>query len=283
MKEAQCLASLQWQQTEKVMKKILYAIVMTGVITVMMFSLSGCSKGLSAGSEKDGISVEVKIDTEKNKPGNTVYHIYSSFRNASDVEVMYIKYKLRFLDDEGEELFVMHPAWQGQDKPLINDETGKDEIHIQDPRKAEKIEVEIVEIKDVKAIAPVHVPVSGEYLYEALNNENLNRIKEVHPVNIKILIDHMGARNIADVSDEETINALVEAFCKVRIKNDGGMWVTDNYNGIEFTFPDGSKYYLSLNLVNLEYSINGVEHIYELEDFEEFWFMCKRLAGEINF
>jgi hypothetical protein len=265
------------------MKKFLYVAVMTGVITVMMFSLSGCSKGLYAETEKDGISVEVKIDTEKNKPGNTVYHIYSTFRNASDVEVMYIKYKLRFLDDKGEELFVMHPAWQGQDKPLISDETGKDEIHIQDPRQADRIEVEIVEVKDVKAIAPVHVPAYGEYLYEALNNENLNRIREVHPVNIRILIDHMGARNVADVSDEKTINALVEAFCKVRIGNDGGMWVTDNYNGIEFTFADGSKYYLSLNLVNLEYSVNGVEHVYELEDFKEFWLMCKRLTGEINY
>lgn len=256
---------------------------MTGVITVMTYSLSGCSKGLFARSEKDGISVEVKIDTEKNKPGNTVYHIYSTFRNASDVEVMYIKYKLRFLDEKGEELFVMHPAWKGQDRPLIDDEIGNDEMHIQDPKQADRIEVEIVEVKDVEAIAPVHVPVSGEYLYEALNSENLNRIREVHPVNIRILIDHMGARNVADVSDEETIDALVEAFCKVRIGKDGGMWVTDNYNGIEFTFADGSRYYLSLNLVNLEYSVNGVEHIYELEDFKEFWLMCKVLAGEAGY
>lgn len=265
------------------MKKYLNTFLLTGVITAMILSLSGCDKSLYARNEKDGIGVEVKIDTEKNKPGNTVYHIYSSFSNTSDREVMYIKYRLSFLDKDGTELFAMHPAWKGQDQPLVAGVTGKDEMHIQDPKKADRIEVEIVEVKDIAQIPAVHVPQFGEYLYEALDNENLNSLKEDLPVGIKIIIDHMGAQAVADVSDEETISTLVDAFCKVKIGNDGGMWVTDNYNGIEFTFKDGSKYYLSLNLVNLEYRVNGVEHIYELTDFEQFWLMCRRLTGDIRY
>ncbi len=259
-------------------------ILIKGVIAIMILSLFGCANNtLQAAGEKDGIRVEVKIDTEKNKPGNTVYHIYSSFTNSSDREVMYIKYKLSFLDKDGTELFAMHPAWKGQDAPLIGEMTGKDEIHIQDPKKADRIEVEIVEVKDVSQIAVVHVPQFGEYLYEALNNENLNNLNNELPAGIKIIIDHMGARAIADVTDEETLTILTDAFCKVKIGNDGGMWVTDNYNGLEFTFKDGSTYYLSLNLVNLEYSINGVQHIYELINFEEFWMMCRRLTGDIRY
>lgn len=265
------------------MKRFINIAIITGVITVMMMSILGCSKGLYASDEKDGISVEVRIDTEKNKQGNTVYHIYSTFSNTTDTEVMYIKYKLSFQNDKGEELFAMHPAWKGQENPLADGRMEKDELHIQEPNKASRIEVKIVEVKDSGQIAPIHVPEKGEYLYQALNNENLNNIKEVHPTRIKIVIDHMGARNIADIDDEETISALVDAFIKVKIGNDGGMWVTDNYNGIEFTFADGSRYYLSLNLVNLEYSVNGVNHIYELEDFGEFWMMGRRLAGDIRF
>ena len=54
--------------------------------------------------------------------------------------------------------------------------------------------------------------------------------------------------------------------------------MTDNYNGVGFEFADGSQYYMSLNLNNLETSINGNMHMYELENFGPFWKLCNELA-----
>ena len=48
-------------------------------------------------------------------------------------------------------------------------------------------------------------------------------------------------------------------------------FVTDNYNGMIFTFEDGTEIYLGLNLKNLEYQVYNGTRVYELEQFDEFW------------
>ncbi|MBQ6493705.1 MAG: hypothetical protein IJI92_07585 [Erysipelotrichaceae bacterium] len=251
-----------------------------GIIVIMILSLFGCSSKLTCESAPlDGVSVNTNVTTEKNKAGNTVYSVVSDILNSSDREIMYVKFCIHFLDKEGNELFTFTPAWEGEDVSLKKGEKATYEVSFQHEEKASKIEVDVLELKDVTDIPTVHVPQKGEYLYEALNSEHMNMIKDEKPVNIYIHIDHMGAAETADVTDEETINELVEAFTKVKVGDETDVFVTDNYNGVRFTFADGTEYYVSFNLTTLELNINGNSHLYELEDFGPFWKLCNELAA----
>ena len=185
---------------------------MKGIITkilmlVLIASLFGCSGSGNMNKESDpyeGVTVSADINTGKNKAGNTVYDLVCTIANGSDRELMYVKFCIHFLDKE-----------------------------------AEKISIEVLEIKDTSEVKPLHVPQKGEYLYEALNNEHINNIKNERPTAIHIVIDHMGAQEIADVTDEETLDALISEFVKIKIANETNEFVTDNYNGVGFEFADG--------------------------------------------
>ena len=259
---------------------------MKGIVTkilvlVLIASLFGCSGSGNMNKESDpyeGVTVSADINTGKNKAGNTVYDLVCTIANDSDRELMYVKFCIHFLDKDGNELFAFTPAWKGEDHPLKKGETATYEVAFQDEQEAEKISIEVLEIKDTSEVKPLHVPQKGEYLYEALNNEHINNIKNERPTAIHIVIDHMGAQEIADVTDEETLDALISEFVKIKIANETNEFVTDNYNGVGFEFADGSQYYMSLNLNNLETSINGNMHMYELENFGPFWKLCNELA-----
>ena len=256
--------------------------IIAKVLTLMVIaSLLGCSIPGNLNDESDpyeGVVVSADINTGKNKAGNTVYDLVCNITNNSDLELMYVKFCIHFLDKGGNELFVFTPAWKAEEHPLKKNETATYEVAFQEEHKAEKISIEILETKDTSEISPQHVPQKGEYLYEALNDEHINNIKNEKPVSMYIQIDHMGAQEVADITDEEKLNRLVEEFVKIKIGDPTDLFVTDNYNGIGFMFADGATYYMSLNMYNLETNINGNMHMYELEDFGPFWTLCDELA-----
>lgn len=124
----------------------------------------------------------------------------------------------------------------------------------------------------------VSLPQKGDYLYQAVNKEYLQNIREEQPVEIILRIDHMGAGEVADITDPDTIQQMVDLFCEIRIGDETQEWVTDNYNGVQFIFADGTKEGISLNLKNLELSVSKEYRMYELVDLDPFWNAMSKFA-----
>lgn len=145
------------------------------------------------------------------------------------------------------------------------------------------VRLSILSVKTAEELPPVHVPKAGEYLYQALDNEHVQNITGEMPVMFDLWIDRGGARSEGEITDPDTIRSLVDAFIKIRIREETDEFVTDNYNGFSMTFADGEQYSVSLNLYNLEYNIYGTYHIYRLGDFAEFWNLMILLTEDTGY
>lgn len=129
-------------------------------------------------------------------------------------------------------------------------------------------------------LPPEHIPVPGEYLYQALGDEKLAKIKEEPPVELTFHVDQGGYGRTATFTEGDDLDKAVELFCKIQIKAESGEWVTDNYNGIWLDWADGSYTGIALNLNNLEYSIHSQIHTYELDHLDEFRMYCENFLVE---
>ena len=69
----------------------------------------------------------------------------------------------------------------------------------------------------------------------------------------------------------QLLDEALDLFCNIRIGEETGEMVTDNYNWISLTWKDGSKSSISLNLRNLEHYIHSEPHIFTLENLGDFW------------
>ena len=115
---------------------------------------------------------------------------------------------------------------------------------------------------------------------KALSDQHMEHIKEDYPVKIEIRIDRSGNLSEATIKDKEMIRELVDSFSKIRIGKQTWEVVTDNYNGVAFTFSDDTEVRISLNLKNLEFpSYQGCQY-YELDEFDEFWSKMIELTSD---
>ena len=203
----------------------------------------------------------------------TVYCAEIELTNTSDEEIMEIETVLRFYDDQGTELDSVREVYNGQDTPVAPGESVLFEAMgaIEYPKAPASCEVEAVKVYTAEEKPPSHLPQEGELLYMELSEPHLEHITTEMPVKIELWIDRMGARSEAVVKEKETISRLVTAFSKIKIGKESMEFVTDNYNGMIFTFEDGTEIYLGLNLKNLEYQVYNGTRVYELEQFDEFW------------
>ena len=122
--------------------------------------------------------------------------------------------------------------------------------------------------------------VTGEYLYLALGDEKLARIKEEPPVELSFHVDQGGYGRTAVFNEGEALDQAVELLCQIKIGEESGEWVTDNYNWISLEWEDGSGKVISLNLRNLEYMVQSVPYTYKLENLDEFWSYCAQYLEE---
>ena len=118
---------------------------------------------------------------------------------------------------------------------------------------------------------PVHIPQAGEYLYQALNDEKLANIKEEPPVELSFHVDLGGYGRTAVFKEKSALDQAVSLLCGIKIGEESGEWVTDNYNWIRLTWEDGTGTFISLNLNNLEYFTESVPRTWRLEDLDKFW------------
>ena len=216
--------------------------------------------------------------------GWSVFRIKSRLANRSNVGIMEVKYALTLRDKHGEELDEIIWSWKGQDTPIAPNGGVEDlaEGQTELSGKVKQIDLRVLEVVTEEERPPIHVPKAGEYLYQALSDPHIQEIEQNPPTSIKLWIDRGGAMNEAEITDSAEIDRLVEAFRRIRIHGETEEFVTDNYNGIAMTFADGESCFISLNLTNLEYNLYGNSHLYELDDFGDFWSLMNELTATVE-
>ena len=261
--------------------RIILLIMITTICLYLVCNVSGQS-GLAGQIEANVTHAEYK---QNKKTGSVIFHIDTELQNNSNVGIMEIQYRLHFIDKDGEEMQTAYGTFNGQDTPLA---PGKTVSHFRGgqftaEREPADISVEVISALSEEELPPIYVPRAGDYVYQVLNDKNLENIKEEPPVAIKLWIDRGGARNEALLESPEEIVEFIDAFTQVRIREETNTFVTDNYNGLSMEFANGEYYWISLNLNNLEYQIYDTWHIFELSDDELFWQLMYGLTKPANY
>ncbi len=253
---------------------------------VVMISGGGCggNKMVKAISESnDGIVITSEAEIKYNeKTEHHIFQVNSTIYYEGDLSIMEIQYHLEFLDSKGNVVSDTHPIWNGQDKPLTDGNSVTHYYGYQeglDGKKPVKLRVTVLSYKTADEVPPIHLPLPGEHLYQAVNNEHVNNIKEDLPTEIYMIIDHMGAQETARITDPKEIKEIVDLFAEITIAEEAYSFVTDNYNSVTFTFSDGSKAFISLNLTNYEMSAYNQFHYYSLDHFGDFWKVMNDLTS----
>ena len=264
----------------------------SAVVLAFIFFLLIFTAGFSAGNINAQSDLAAQIEPEilktgyklNNKTGSVIFQIDTKLTNHSEIGIMDVIYKLTFFDKKGNEMGTAHGYFNGQDTPMkpgesvINNRSGQ----FYADQEPESVQVEVTEVKTEEEMPPVYLPRTGDYLYRALSDRNLENIREDPPVLIKMWIDHGGPRDEGEYSEPETITRFVDAFLQIRIAAETDISVTDNYNGFAMSFANGEFYVVRLNLTNLEYNVYGTEHIYELDNFGPFWGLMNDLTDPVD-
>ena len=213
-----------------------------------------------------------------------IYYVEVDLTNESDEEIMEVKVGLKFYDDQGTEIFSGWDVYNGQDTPAAPGENVSLEIRgrMDYPEEPDSYEVSVLEVYTSKEKPPIHIPQKGGLLYQEYDEEHIKNITSDMPTRIDFWIDRMGALSEAEIEDEATISRVVDAFSQIEIGQETWEVVTDNYNGMIFTFEDGAEICISLNLKNLEYRVYNGVRIYELEHFDNFWTLMNELTENEN-
>lgn len=250
--------------------------VMKGMICItMFFSMLGCkTKTIKTKEAIVDQGVEVSTTIKKEKHPGTGFYIYectTTLKNQTEEDLMNIYYALHLCDQDGNELDVVNATWNGQDTPLKPNESVKHEHSFQVEADARTVKVTINEVKTASEQPPIHLPQKGEALYQAINDEYMHQFDVELPIKIEGWIDQMGAVRRAIFEEKEDIQTVVDAFKLITIEEESQEWVTDNYNGVIFTFADGHQTTISFNLKNYEMNEYGKQHIYTLSNLGPYW------------
>ncbi len=227
----------------------------------------------------DGVSVTLEKATAEKNPdtGGFTYSFTGTLENNSDEGIMQVIYTFALIDENGEEFRSFGEVYDGEDTAIPPQTTIKffhDGIKWGKQSIPAAVKIGISSVKTETELPPAHVPKTGEYLYQALGDEKLAKIKEKPPVELSFHVDQGGYGRTATFKDGEALDRAVELLCGIQIGEESGEWVTDNYNWISLTWEDGSCTSISLNLSSLEYYVHSTPHTYELEHLDEFWSYC---------
>ena len=111
----------------------------------------------------------------------------------------------------------------------------------------------------------------GEKLYDAVEDDNINDIKETLPKKIVVTVDKSGEQKTIKISKEDYIKQLVNAFADIKIGKNSQSPATDNYNKIEFIWADDESSVISLCRYDIEVKEDGKSYCYKLKGLESFF------------
>ena len=224
-------------------------------------------------ADADGVTVTLtEAVAVKNDTGYN-YSFSGTIENNTEEGIMEVIYTFVLMDETGEEFRSFGITYDGGDTPIAPHtkiDFNYDDIRWGLQSVPAAVSIGVSSVKTETELPPVNVPKTGEYLYMALGDEKLENIKNEPPVELEFYVDHGGAGRSAVFKEGELLDRAVELFCDIKIGEESGEFVTDNYNWITLTWADGSVSNISLNLNNLEYSVHSTIHTYRLENLYEF-------------
>ncbi|MBR5951531.1 MAG: hypothetical protein IKZ87_08905 [Actinomycetaceae bacterium] len=264
------------------MKKILVPAVLAVAMAAALMLTSCNSVQISEPSTLDGITIAVQsLNLEKNKNTNsTIFDIKVTIENGSEADLSSVTYLVEYFDKNGKKLEEARFTYYAENEPLHPGGTATHEQGWQESLDADvaRVDVSVDEYATDADEPTLTFPVVGEYLYQTIGEPHLANIQTEKPLKFLAWIDQGGARKVIETEDPALIDQFVNAFVKIKIAAETDEFVTDNYNGAAFIFADGETVGISLNLTNLEVTKKYQEHLYELEDFDEFWGLVNEYA-----
>ena len=230
---------------------------------------------LGSPASRDGVTVTLETATAgRTDTGGFGYTFGGTIENDTDEGIMQVVYTFALIDENGEEFRSFGEVYDGEDEAIPPHSTidfFHDGIKWGPQSVPVSVKIGISSVKTEAELPPARIPQTGEYLYEALEDEKLANIKEEPPVELSFHIDQGGYGRTATFTEGEALDRAVELLCNIRIGEETNEWVTDNYNWISLTWEDGTSTGISLNLHNLEYFVHSTPHMYRLENLGEFW------------
>ena len=196
--------------------------------------------------------------------------------NQTGKDIMTVFYEMTFFDADGKELGVSR-MFYAVDDPLPDGGSAlqnNSRFVLNLSEVPDHATIQVLSYMTTEEVPPIHVPKEGEYLYEALNCENLNSLPDLVPTKITVNVERMGYEQRAVFEAGSGLEEAVEAFLKIRIGEDNAPMVTDNYNWFLFEWEDGTSYMIRLNLYALEYKTNTAYHSFYLQDAGDFWMLA---------
>ena len=229
---------------------------------------------LNTSAERNQVTVTLKSMICRARPGWIVLIPEETITNNSSEPIMRVRFLCRMHFPDSDKTETVSREWYGEETAVAPGNTITAKIpgfQLPHEMKPDRVSIEITEISTVSQLPPVRLPKAGDYLYQAMNDQRLAGIAEKPPVRITRVIDRMGMQTRTEFTAGKQLEEAVRAFMKIRISAKPGMFVTDNYNRIIFTWEDGSETVIRLLLKNLDYTVTGITHIYALENYEEFF------------
>lgn len=223
----------------------------------------------------DGVTVVLdKATAKRTDTGGFDYAFSGTIENTTDQGIMQVVYTFTLIDENGEEYRSFSEIYDGGDTAIAPHEKiefSHDGIRWGKQSVPAAVKIGIKTVKTETDLPAEHVPKKGEYLYQALGDEKLSKIKEEPPVELGFHIDEGGYGRTATFKEGADLDKAVELFCKIQIGEESGEWVTDNYNWISFTWKDGTYTVIRLNLHNLEWFIHKIPRSWKLDQLSDFW------------
>ena len=249
-------------------------------VAATVLFLTGCGGRSLAieGSPASMGNVTVTLDrasaVRKTNPNRYEYSFRGTIENNSDEGIMEVIYTFSLLDENGNEFRSFADVYDGQNMAmpphtkipysLRGVKWGAQDVPA-------SVAIGISSVSTESELPPVRLPENGEYLYQALGDEKLANIKKEPPVRLMFHIDQGGYGRTATFETGDELARAVDLFCDIRIGNETGEMVTDNYNWICFVWADGTESYISINLRSLEFYAHSRPYIFELNQLNGFW------------
>ena len=234
---------------------------------------------LGSPASLDGVTValETAMAVQDADGGGFTYAFTGMLENNADEGIMQVIYTISLIDGNGDTFRSFAEIYDGEDTaipPHAKLDFTHDGIRWGKQSVPAAVEIGVSSVKTETELPPEHAPRPGEYLYQALGSEKLAHILEEPPVELSFHVDQGGYGRTATFRSGEALDRAVELLCAIRIGEESGEWVTDNYTGIGLTWADGSYTGISLNLYNLECSVHSSLRTYTLENLDAFWSYC---------
>ncbi len=249
------------------MKKLLSILLALGTLTAML----GCrNKPAVTEGEKDGVRVTLEnVSYKKMNARDTLVLMDVTVDNGTKKDLSEVFFAADYLDEKGN-LIASGLHFYSEDEAVPAGGSAKKEesrfVMEFGGKTPSSVNVRVTSVKTTEERPLMHVPEQGEYLYQAMSDEKLANIRKEPPKEMEIGIDQMGYLRTAVFTAEDGLEEAVNLFTEIKIGSPDAPDVTDNYNYILFTWKDGSKSIIHIDLNVLTCEINGRYRTYDLEN-----------------